>query len=167
MSQATPSRRALRTPEERMASKATPTHAKPARRMMNAMAARRTTTNGNGHGNGNGNGKSRSTSTRSRDDAQTPAALELQALLHALKAARDGDFSTRITSRRGTMMGEIAAAFNEMIEMNARLAKELARVGRVVGREGRMTERVSIPTSSGAWATSVGSINGLIDDLGR
>ncbi len=141
-----------------------PTPAKPARRMMKAMAARRVPANGNGHGNGHG--KPGVTSSR-RIDAPAPTELELQALLGALKAARDGDFSARVTSRRGTMMGEIAAAFNEMIEMNARLAKELARVGRVVGREGRMTERVSIPASSGAWATSVGSINGLIDDLGR
>src|SRR5207247_3485030 len=50
---------------------------------------------------------------------------------------------------------------------NARMAKELVRVGRVIGREGRMTERASLGAATGAWGTSIDSINSLIDDLVR
>src|SRR5205814_8088719 len=57
--------------------------------------------------------------------------------------------------------------YNELVELNANRAKELARVGRVIGREGRLTERMTVGTARGAWATSVDSVNSLIDDLVR
>ena len=41
----------------------------------------------------------------------------------------------------------------------------MVRVERVVGREGRMGERVSLGDVRGGWATSVSSINALIGDL--
>src|SRR5207302_1491998 len=91
----------------------------------------------------------------------------LKALLRALTAARDGDFSVRLPVRRGTVMGEIAAAYNRVAEMNARLAKEFVRVARVIGREGRMTERLSLTGTAGAWTSGRDSINSLIDDLVR
>ena len=43
--------------------------------------------------------------------------------------------------------------FNDVADMNQRLDKELARVGRVVGREGRMAERVDIGRVRESWAT--------------
>ena len=58
----------------------------------------------------------------------------LDELLGALLAVRDGDFSTRLPTRRVGVMGEIALAFNQMADTNARMTKELQRVGRVVGR---------------------------------
>ena len=41
----------------------------------------------------------------------------------------------------------------------------MVRVERVVGREGRMTERAALREMNGGWAASVGSINALIGDL--
>ena len=64
-------------------------------------------------------------------------------------------------------MGEIAAAYNELADRNARMDEELVRIGRVVGREGRMTERASLGARRGAWERSIDSINALIDDLVR
>src|SRR2546421_10646220 len=103
--------------------------------------------------NGGGNGA-----------APTPHAL--QELLRALTAARDGDFSVRLPARRGSALGEIAAVYNQMADTNARMAKELVRVSRVIGREGRMTERMTM-VAPGAWGTSRDSVNSLIDDLAR
>src|SRR5437762_2363639 len=51
--------------------------------------------------------------------------------------------------------------------MNAKSTKELSRIGRLVGREGRMTERFSLGTAPGAWAEYAASVNDLIDDLSR
>src|SRR5438067_1935435 len=65
----------------------------------------------------------------------------LKELLRALQAAKNGDFSVRLPERRNTLMGQIGAAFNDLVEMNGRSTKELGRVARLVGREGRMTER--------------------------
>ncbi len=64
-------------------------------------------------------------------------------------------------------MGDIAAAYNELVDRNARMTKELIRIGRVIGREGRMAERASLGFVGGDWETQSDSINGLIDDLSR
>jgi signal transduction histidine kinase/HAMP domain-containing protein len=91
----------------------------------------------------------------------------LEELLTALRAASAGDFSARLSTRRRGLLGEIATEFNELAATNQRMAKELVRVGRIIGREGRMTERATLAGSSGAWATSIDSVNALIDDLVR
>ena len=47
------------------------------------------------------------------------------------------------------------------------MTKELVRIARVIGREGRMTERASLPGATGGWEASIDSVNSLIDDLVR
>jgi signal transduction histidine kinase/HAMP domain-containing protein len=91
----------------------------------------------------------------------------LEDLLAALHAVRGGDFSARLSTRRRGLLGEIAAEFNELAATNQRMAKELVRVGRIIGREGRMTERAALTGADGEWATSIDSVNALIDDLVR
>ena len=103
---------------------------------------------------GNGNG-------------HAPDAKALAHLLKALSATAEGDFSTRLPADQDGVMGAIAAAYNEVAERNAAMARELARVGRVIGREGKMTERASLPGAGGQWAASVESVNLLMDDLVR
>src|SRR5688572_29202339 len=60
----------------------------------------------------------------------------LRELLQALRAAKDGDFTTRLPERRSSLVGQIGAAFNDLMEVNGKATKELSRVARVVGREG-------------------------------
>jgi methyl-accepting chemotaxis protein len=97
----------------------------------------------------------------SKDDAA------ITDLLRALRAARDGDFTVRLSERRSGQMGEVARAFNELIERNQQATRELARVGKLVGREGRMGERVVMADARGGWAEKAASVNGLIADLSR
>src|SRR5688572_29123181 len=89
--------------------------------------------------NGNGTHATGTTTFTATDEAT------LTELLRVLRAAKDGDFSVRLPERRNTLMGQIGAAFNDLVDMNAKSTKELARIGRLVGREGRMGERFSIP----------------------
>ena len=67
----------------------------------------------------------------------------------------DGDFSVRLPERRAGLIGQIGAAFNDLADTHARMTKELVRVSRVIGREGRMTERVTLPSATGDWAREV------------
>src|SRR5439155_108264 len=46
-------------------------------------------------------------------------------------------------------------------------SREITRVARVVGRDGRMEERVQLEGAGGVWATAATATNGLIDDLVR
>ncbi len=91
----------------------------------------------------------------------------LERLERALHAAAAGDFSLRLPGRRRDAIGRLESAYNELAARNAALEAELVRVGRIIGREGKMTERASLPEARGGWATTVGSVNGLIDDLVR
>ena len=84
-----------------------------------------------------------------------------------MRAAAAGDFSHRLPARRKGVVGELEAACNQLVERNAQLTAELVRLGRVVGREGRMTERASVEGAHGGWSTALGSVNGLVDDLVR
>src|SRR5262247_1095530 len=62
------------------------------------------------------------------------------ALLTALKSLTKGDFSVRLPLSWTGMASKVADAFNDMVEMNERLASELERLSRVVGTEGKITQ---------------------------
>src|ERR1700692_793001 len=89
----------------------------------------------------------------------------LAELLHALQAMRVGDFSVRMAGDRIGIMGKIADTFNEIGATNQRMAKQVERVGQVVGREGKTRQRVCLGLSDGAWGEMEASVNSLIDDL--
>src|SRR5438309_7168045 len=125
---------------------------------------------GRGASGDNGHGSSHARASRDPGVARgtsTPEDQALQQLLEALQAARDGDFTVRLPGRKGGVLGQIEAMYNDVVEKNARMANELVRVGKVIGREGRMTERVALGSVGGSWNTSMDSINALIDDLVR
>src|SRR5262245_57923012 len=90
---------------------------------------------------------------------------ELHDLLQALQAVRVGDFSVRMAGDQVGILGKIADTFNEIVAANQRMAKQLERVGQVVGREGKTRQRVKFGISSGAWGEMEDSVNTLIDDL--
>ena len=92
----------------------------------------------------------------------TAALNRLQA---ALVAMRDGNFRKRLTVSGDGVMSEIAAVFNEVADRNLHLTGELSRVRRMVGREGKLTERLETGACEGSWATAVDNSNALVDDL--
>src|SRR5947209_17633624 len=99
--------------------------------------------------------------------AATLDEADLAGLLSTLRAARDGDFASRWRPQRNGHVAELAEALNALLERNDQMSRELVRVGKIIGREGRMTERAELDGAAGAWATSVDALNGLIDDLVR
>ena len=57
----------------------------------------------------------------------TDVALDPRQLLSALNAFKKGDFSVRMDTDAGGATGKVAAAFNEVVELNERLIGELER----------------------------------------
>ena len=98
-------------------------------------------------------------------DLNGSEAGELRELLHALQAMRVGDFSVRMAGDQVGIMGKVADTFNEIVAANQRMARQLERVGQVVGREGKTRQRVRFGLSEGAWGEMETSVNTLIDDL--
>ena len=54
-------------------------------------------------------------------------------LLSALSRFRRGDFAVRLPEDWAGLDGKIADIFNEVVELNQRMARELERLSRVVG----------------------------------
>jgi len=82
----------------------------------------------------------KSTNARSAVKAKRPAAetkteipVETRELLAALRAFRRGDFSVRLPKGLTGVGGEIAEAFNDVVELNDRMTKEFERLSETVG----------------------------------
>src|SRR5690349_22353368 len=90
----------------------------------------------------------------------------LAELAEALSRVASGDFKVRMQRRHG-LAGEVVDQFNHVIDVQELRNRELLRIRRVVGREGRLTERIDDEQFEGAWAEGVRAVNALIDDLGR
>ena len=101
----------------------------------------------------------------SREDPMRPE--QLSDLLNALQAMRRGDFSVRLANVHYGVLGKIADTFNEIVLSNQEMAAQIEKVGQVVGREGKIRQRVKLTLASGAWGEMSSSINTLIDDLLR
>src|SRR5688572_13658947 len=91
--------------------------------------------------------------------------LDRGELLKGLRAFRRGDFGVRLPLNLSGIDGEIAQAFNDVIEMNEALLAEIGRVSDQVGREGQISQRVSLPAAGGAWAECTEAVNTLIGDM--
>ena len=99
------------------------------------------------------------------DTAADP--LDQALLLTVLSDVKGGDFSVRMPHEWTGVPGKIADTLNDVIAANQTLAAELARVSRVVGKEGKLSQRIAFRGSDRVWSESIESVNGLIEDLVR
>lgn len=91
--------------------------------------------------------------------------LDSKQLLKTLAAVKKGNFSVRMPTDQTGIAGKIADTLNDIIELNERMAAELDRIGTVVGKEGKITQRAEFGTAGGSWTACVDSVNTLITDL--
>src|SRR5436190_22858997 len=91
--------------------------------------------------------------------------LDRGELLKALRQFKRGDFSARMPLNLTGIDGEIAQAFNDVVELEDAKATEIARVAEVVGKKGQFTQRMSLPGATGGWADVIESINTLVGDV--
>src|SRR3954451_22978659 len=91
--------------------------------------------------------------------------LDPKLLLKALRAFRKGDFSVRLPLDLTGIEGEISEAFNDVVELNQGLSRELDRAAKVVGKEGQIGERCKLPAARSGWSDCIDSVNSLISDL--
>ncbi len=114
----------------------------------------------------------RTTASAVASESATPAAtnggggnpIDGKELLKVLTAFRRGDFNIRLGEGSG-LQGRVAETLNEIIDLCDRNAKEFERVGRFVGREGKVNVRANLGPVGGSWNTAVDAVNTLIGDL--
>src|SRR5881394_4139177 len=101
-----------------------------------------------------------------RDAAEhfDPAGFQRQ-LLAALLEFRDGNFAARLPAGLSGLDGKLAETFNDIASNADRRAREVARVTRMVGKEGLLRERLNLSGMVGSHAEEVSHVNTLIDDL--
>ena len=83
-------------------------------------------------------------------------------LLDALLAVKRGNDTARLPLDWPGVAGKVADAFNDVVELNARKRLELARLSRVVGKEGKLKERASLGDVTGFWR-ELGGVHQLAD----
>ncbi|MCX3059728.1 HAMP domain-containing protein [Streptomyces beihaiensis] len=114
-----------------------------------------------------GQSQTKRRTSRNGSGTTTVDTAALNRLLAGLVAMRDGNFRKRLTVSGDDVMAEIAAVFNEVGDRNLHLTGEISRVRRMVGREGKLTERLETGVCEGSWGAAIDASNALVDDLVR
>src|SRR5882724_194265 len=91
--------------------------------------------------------------------------MDVEQVLTALEALKKGDFSTRLPVAWTGIAGKLADSFNGVAELMSNSTEELSRISHVVGKEGRIQERLSVGHVTGDWSERVDSVNTLLDCL--
>src|SRR5581483_5588466 len=113
----------------------------------------------NGGHEGGGSGGATAVAERPGD------AVNGREILRVLTAFRRGDFSIRMPAENSGLEGRLADTLNDILQLNERMTKEFERINRVVGKEGKIHERLNLGVTSGSWTTCVDAVNGLVGDL--
>ncbi len=94
-----------------------------------------------------------------------PEQIDARILLNVLDAYRKGDFSARMPNDWTGLTGKVADTLNEIIDMAQETTAEFERVSHLVGKQGKVGERIDLPMMRGAWQKLVDSGNALTNDL--
>ena len=92
--------------------------------------------------------------------------LDEKVALRVLTAVHHGDFTARMPSDWPGSAGKVAAAINDIIEANEHLERELRRLSRNVGKEGR-AKRAAAGHVGRAWASTLDEVNDLVENLAQ
>ncbi len=86
-------------------------------------------------------------------------------LLRVLTEVRNGNFTVRMPIDGVGVNGKIYDTLNEVISLNEKMMLEFTRAGNTIGKEGKLTQRIELPSTKGSWSHGVNSLNVLISDL--
>src|SRR4051812_37465945 len=122
----------------------------------------------NGNGNGNGNG-------HEHEDVQveileaipspSPDGINTRELLRVLTEVKNGNFAVRLPVDETGMYGKICDTLNEIISLNEDMTREFNRASVTIGKQGKLTHRLDLPSKRGAWNEGMVALNSLISDL--
>ncbi len=85
--------------------------------------------------------------------------------LKILLKVKNGNFSERFPTDQNGIKRSICDTLNEIVDLNERMVFEFRKVGKSIGKQGKLTNRVTLDGARGSWSTCVESVNTLISDL--
>jgi HAMP domain-containing protein/signal transduction histidine kinase/DNA-binding response OmpR family regulator len=96
---------------------------------------------------------------------QFSGVLDHRELLRVLTDVKNGNFTARMPFDQIGLSGKICDTLNDIISMNEKMMYEFTRAGQIIGKQGKLNQRIEVPTSKGSWGTGIDSLNVLISDL--
>jgi len=112
----------------------------------------------------NRGGRTTATSDQILIESPVPGLTESE-LSAFLLDVRNGDFSRRLPEGMPGLKNVIAQLLNEIVDLHERTVNEVEKVGRCIGKQGRLSHRVELDGARGSWRTTIDAINNLISDL--
>jgi HAMP domain-containing protein/signal transduction histidine kinase/CheY-like chemotaxis protein len=98
--------------------------------------------------------------------AQTEESVMTDAeFLKILLKVKNGNFTQRFPTDQNGIKRSICDTLNEIIDLNERMVFEFQKVGKSIGKQGKLTNRVALDGARGSWSSCVDSVNTLISDL--
>ncbi|HEV7523966.1 MAG TPA: ATP-binding protein [Acidimicrobiia bacterium] len=101
------------------------------------------------------------------DGPSAAETVDADVLLAFLEQLKRGDFSARMPLGWTGLAGKVADGFNDFVSVNETFCSELARVSEMVGKQGRLSQRIERGGMTARWSGPIDSVNNLIDDLVR
>src|SRR5579883_1888359 len=105
-------------------------------------------------------------STDVTETVQSTTDVQLQPLLEALKAARNGDFTVRLPVEKNGL-GEIASVFNEWVSLNQNVANEVVHLASEIGKEGKLGSQAVVKGAKGSWKEILDNLNRMSSNLSQ
>ncbi|WGV26905.1 methyl-accepting chemotaxis protein [Halotia branconii] len=103
-----------------------------------------------------------STDPQPTDDHVTKE--QLQPLLLALKAVKNGDFSVRLPVENHGL-SEIASVFNELVSLNQNFTTEVTSLASEIGTEGKLGFQTVVKGAGGSWQELLDNLNQMSVNL--
>ncbi|MCP2340940.1 HAMP domain-containing protein [Actinomadura rupiterrae] len=100
-----------------------------------------------------------------RDTAPRYSDADLEPLLRALTAVRDGRLRTPVEVAGDGAVAEALGVLDQIRDNGHQVASGLARVRREIGRDGQLRGRLTPGTLRGSWAGAVEDSNAILDKL--
>ena len=98
-------------------------------------------------------------------DNDAPENFDSKKLLKVLMEVKNGNFTVRMPIDEVGLNGKICDTLNDIITLNERMMFEFTKAGNIIGKQGKLTQRIEVPNAKGSWGTGVDALNTLISDL--
>src|SRR5690606_30066446 len=86
-------------------------------------------------------------------------------LLRVLTEVKNGNFSVRMPFDQIGLSGKVCDTVNEIISLNEKMIQEYTKAGQIIGKQGKLNQRIELPNARGSWSHGDESLNNLISDL--
>ncbi|MFL5764106.1 MAG: HAMP domain-containing protein [Bacteroidia bacterium] len=91
--------------------------------------------------------------------------LDVDELLTVLTAVKNGNFEVRMPINKLGISGKVCDTLNDIISQNRKLVREFSKARTLIGKEGKMNQRINSAGAEGEWKEGVDDLNLLISDL--